>query len=62
MADCAIQGVIAHELGHAFGYLDNIEEQGVDDENLMSFHRNRCTDWKLRTGDWYRIHFNNPLP
>lgn len=46
-----LKNLIAHELGHAFGNLDDIETCGVDDDNIMSY----CNDlegYKLRKAQW----------
>lgn len=42
---------IAHELGHAFGNLDDIETCGIDDDNIMSYYNN-LWGWELRKGQW----------
>ena len=51
----------AHEMGHACGSLNDIEEKGVDDENLMSYHsvydiRPYRFDSQLRKPQWDQFH------
>jgi hypothetical protein len=44
-----LKNTIAHELGHAFGDLDDIP-LGVDDDNLMSEYY--LCPWRLRKDQW----------